>query len=111
MRYLLALAILIVTLPATQSAQSVQTFTGVITDDMCGRDGHARMRMGPTDADCTKACVLAHGASFVLDDGKDVYILSDQKAAEPLAAQKVTVRGTLDAATKTIRVESMTAAG
>jgi hypothetical protein len=93
-----------------QGGQGAQTFTGVITDDMCALAGHARMRMGPTDAECTKACVLAHGAAYVLEDGKDVYLLSDQKTPEAFAAQKVIVRGTLDAATKTIRVESMTAA-
>ena len=65
------------------------------------------MRMGPTDAECTTACVMAHGATYVLFDGKDVYSLSDQKAPEAFAGQKVTVVGTLDAATKTIRVESI----
>ena len=34
-----------------------QTFVGTITDDMCvGAAGHAQMRMGPTDAECTIAC-------------------------------------------------------
>jgi len=67
----------------------------------------------PTDgaaADCTTACVMAHGATYVLYDGKDVYALSDQKTPEPFAGKKVNVTGTLDAATKTIQVESITAA-
>ena len=68
------------------------------------------MRMGPTDAECTVACVGAHGATYVLYDGKDVYTLSDQQTPEKFAAQKVTVIGTLDAKTKTIQVESITAA-
>ena len=68
------------------------------------------MRMGPTDADCTNACVSAHDAKYVLYDGKEVYTLSDQKTPEKFAAQKVTVVGTLDVKTKTIRVDSMTAA-
>jgi hypothetical protein len=46
----------------------------------------------------------------VLFDGKDVYTLSDQQTPEKFAAQKVTVAGTLDAKTKTIRVQSITAA-
>jgi hypothetical protein len=46
----------------------------------------------------------------VLYDGKDVYTLSDQEAPEKFAAQKVTVVGALDASTKTIKVESITAA-
>ena len=95
---------------ALSAAQSKQTFTGTITDDMCGKDGHAQMRMGATDADCAVACISAHGATYVLYDGKDVYTLSDQRTPEKFAAQKVTVVGTMDAKTKTIHVESITAA-
>jgi len=91
------------------AAQSTQTFTGIITDSECAGAGHAQMRMGPTDAECTVACVLAHGAQYVLLDGKDVYTLSDQQTPETFAAQRVRVVGTLDAKTKTIRVESITA--
>jgi hypothetical protein len=87
-----------------------QVFTGVITDNMCAKGGHAQMRMGPTDADCTRACVSAHDAKYVLYDGKEVYSLSDQKTPDKFAGQKVRVEGTLDAKTKTIRVDSMTAA-
>jgi hypothetical protein len=65
------------------------------------------MRMGPTDAECTKACVVSHGAAYVLFDGKSAYVLSDQKTPEQYAAQKVRVTGTLDAKTRTIRVESI----
>jgi hypothetical protein len=77
---------------------------------MCATAGHAQMRMGPTDAECTIACVRAHDAKYVLYDGKDVYTLSDQQMPEKFAAQKVTVIGTLDAKTKTIQVDSITAA-
>jgi hypothetical protein len=92
------------------AAQSTQTFSGTITDHLCAKSGHAQMRMGPTDADCVKACIVSHGASYVLQDGKDVYTLSDQQTPEKFAAQKVTVVGTLDTKTKTIRVQSITAA-
>jgi hypothetical protein len=91
------------------AAQGQQTFTGTITDDICARGGHSRMRMGPTDADCTVACVDAHGAAYVLDDGKQVYTLSDQRTPEQFAGQKVRVVGTLDAKTRTIKVESISA--
>jgi hypothetical protein len=94
-------------LTGLSAAQSPQTFTGIITDDMCALPGHASMKMGPTDADCVKACISAHGASYVLLDGKNVYILSDQKTPEKFAAQKVAVVGTLDAKTKTITVQSI----
>ena len=45
-----------------------------------------------------------------LFDGTDVYALSDQKTPERFAGQRVTVTGTLDVKTKTIRVESISAA-
>jgi hypothetical protein len=92
---------------AVSAAQDRQTFTGLITDDMCPTGTHAHMRMGPTDAECTRACAMSHGSSYVLYDGKSVYVLSDQKTPEQYAAQKVRVTGTLDAKTKTIRVESI----
>jgi hypothetical protein len=87
-----------------------RTFTGAITDSMCSDGDHSHMKMGPTDAECTKACVSIHGASYVLYDGKNTYTLSDQKTPEKFAGKKVTVIGTLDAKTKTIQVDSITAA-
>ena len=68
------------------------------------------MRMGPTDAECTTACVAAHGAEYVLADGAIVYTLSDQKTPEKFAGQRVRVTGTVNARTKAIQVQSMTAA-
>ena len=97
-------------LTALSAAQGKQTFVGTITDDMCERADHSRMQMGPTDADCTRACVAQHGAAFVLFDGTNVYKLSDQKTPDKFAGQKVRVTGTVDAKTKTIRVESISAA-
>ena len=90
--------------------QGKQTFTGIITDDECETADHKRMRMGPTDAECARACIRAHGGSYVLYDGKDVYVLSDQETPDKFAGQKVAVVGALDAKTKTIKVESITAA-
>jgi hypothetical protein len=95
---------------ALSPAQGKQTFTGTITDDMCAGAGHAQMRMGPTDADCTVACIIAHGAQYALYDGKVVYVLSDQETPEKFAAKKVRIIGTLDARTRTIQVDSITAA-
>ena len=91
-------------------AQAKRTFTGTITDNMCPAGDHSRMRMGSTDAECTLACISAHGAVFVLFDGKDAYTLSDQQMPEKFAGKKVSVTGTLDAKTRTIQVESITAA-
>ena len=92
---------------ALAAAPGKQKFTGTITDSVCAEAGHSRMRMGPTDAECTVACVNVHDASYVLYDGKEVYMLSDQKSPEKFAGKKVTVTGTLDAKTKTIQADSI----
>ena len=107
----LALSLIaLVALAALTLAQGKQKFTGTITDSMCPTGDHSHMRMGPTDAECTIACIQAHGALYVLYDGKEVYTLSDQKTPEKFAAKKVTVTGTLNAKTKTIQVDSIVAA-
>ena len=99
--------VLLLALASLSAAQRTTTFVGVITDNMCAKEGHASMRMGPTDAECTTACVAAHGASYVLADGKSVYMLSDQRTPEKFAGQKVTVTGALDTKTGTITVASI----
>ena len=104
------LIVCLLAVAALSAQQGKQTFTGTITDDECDRADHSRMRMGPTDAACVRACISAHSASYVLYDGKDIYTLSDQQTAEKFAGQKVNIVGTLDAKTKTIQVESITAA-
>lgn len=95
---------------ALVAAPGKQTFTGVITDSMCDKGDHSGMRMGPTDAECIMACVSVHDAAYVLFDGRDVYTLSDQRMPEKFAGKRVTVIGTLDAKTKTIQVDSISAA-
>ena len=95
---------------ALAAAQGKRTFTGAITDSMCATADHSRMRMGSTDAECTIACISAHGAMYVLYDGKEAYTLSDQRTPEKFAGKRVTVTGTLDARTRTIQVDSITAA-
>jgi hypothetical protein len=100
----------LIALAALSAGQSAQTFTGIITDSECATGNHSQMRMGSDDAECTRACVSAHGASFVLYTGKEVYALTDQQTPDKFAGQKVTVTGTLDAKTKTIQVKSITAA-
>ena len=92
---------------AALAAPAKQTFTGVITDSECGAAGHKAMHMGNTDAECTVACIQAHGAVYVLLSGKTVYDLSDQVTPERFAGAEVRVVGTLDPKTKTIAVESI----
>ena len=95
---------------ALTAAPAAQQFTGTITDSMCPDGDHSHMRMGPTDAECTLACVSVHDAEFVLYDGKETYTLSDQRTPEKFAGKRVTVTGALDAKSKKIQVESIAAA-
>ena len=96
---------------ATAALSFGATFTGVITDNMCNDANHKDMKMGP-DAKCVTECVKGMNGKYVLYDAskKTSYILSDQKTPEKFAAKKVTVTGTLDDASKTIKVDSITAA-
>ncbi len=82
-----------------------KTFTGVITDQMCGMD-HKMMNVSP-DSKCVTECVKM-GSKYVLADGKNVYELSDQSAPAQYAAKKVKVSGTLNG--KVITVKSIEAA-
>jgi hypothetical protein len=100
----------LLTIAALAAAPGKQSFTGIITDDVCATADHSQMRMGPTDAECAKACIDAHGAAYGLYDGKHFYTLSDQRTPEKFAGQKVRVIGTLVTKTKTIQVDSINVA-
>ncbi|MDX2149316.1 MAG: DUF5818 domain-containing protein [Bryobacteraceae bacterium] len=87
-----------------------KTYTGVITDTMCGKD-HAHMGNSQPIEECVKACVKAGKDKYALltPDGK-LYKLSDQKAPEAFAAKKVKVTGTLYAKTGVLKVDKIEAA-
>lgn len=99
--------VIAVLLSSVAAVPAARTFAGTITDGMCEKGDHSAMKMGPTDAECARACNEEHDAAFVLYDGKTVYALSDQRAPAKFAGRKVTVTGTLDAKTHTIRVVSI----
>jgi hypothetical protein len=101
------LSTLLIAAALTAFAAGPQTFTGVVTDSMCGKD-HSMMNVKP-DSKCVTECVKA-GAKYALYDGKTVYVLSDQKGPEKFAGQQVKVTGTYDAAGKILKVDSMIAA-
>lgn len=89
------------------AAGGSQTFTGFISDDMCGLD-HSGMGE-ENDAKCTLSCVES-GSAYVLADREHakVYQLDDQKKPKEFAGAKVTVVGKLEG--DTIHVESIVAA-
>jgi hypothetical protein len=87
-------------------AASAATFTGVITDTMCGLD---HSHMGATDnAKCVRDCVkIGSKFKYALHDGKKMYVLSDQQTPEQFAARKVRVTGVLNEKTGIIKVEKI----
>ena len=89
---------------ASAALLSAATFTGTITDSMCGND-HKAMNVSP-DAKCVRECVKG-GSSYLLFDGKNAWKLSDQKTPERFAARRVRVTGTLDAKAGAIRVDKI----
>jgi hypothetical protein len=85
------------------SAAKSGTWTGVITNDMCGaKDASA------AKSECTAKCVKSHGAKYALynETDKKIYILEPQDKADGHAGHEVTVKGTLDG--NTIHVTSLT---
>ena len=88
------------------AADAPKTFTGVITDTLCGAS-HAMMK-AKSDADCVRLCVKGSG-QYALFDGQNVMKLSDQKLPAKFAAEKVKVVGVYDAKTQTIKVSSIVA--
>jgi len=89
-------------------AAKADTFTGVVTDTMCGAK-HTMMK-GQPDEKCVKMC-LGGQSAYALFDGTNVIKLSDQKMPAKFAAQKVKVTGTLDSKSNTIEVSSIEPAG
>ena len=103
--FLYSLATLLLFCATLTAADKAQTFTGKVSDTMCG----AKHTMaGLSDADCTRECVKA-GSDFALVVGDKVYTLKGDKAAiDKFAGQQATVTGKL--AGMTIEASSISAA-
>ena len=94
---------------ALAAAGQPKTYTGIVTDTMCGAD-HKHMNIEPLDK-CVRECVKHDkNTKYALLVGKDVYVLSDQQTPEKFAGQKVKVNGTLYEKTKILKVDSIEAA-
>ena len=59
------------------AAPASQKFTGTITDDMCAKADHKDMKMG-SDEKCVTECIKGMNGKYVLYDGSNTYVLSDQ---------------------------------
>lgn len=77
-----------------------QSFTGVVTDSMCGV---THMAKDKTPAECTRMCVK-DGMKYALAADKKLYTLEGHEAElSKLAGQKVTVKGTLKGDTLSVQ--------
>lgn len=98
-----------------QQNNTPMSFSGEIIDNECAvQRSHDTMmkKEGFKNAkDCTLGCVKA-GGQFVLyaSSNKTTYQLDDQEKPTDYAGQRVTIIGTYDGATKTIRVQSIESA-
>jgi hypothetical protein len=101
----LSAAMLLLAGSFTVSAQSDKgtTYTGVITDTICG----ANHGEGTPPGKCTTICVKQHGAKYALYDpkSKKVYTLDPQDKALGHEGKTVTIMGKLDADGKTLHVD------
>ena len=83
-----------------------QTYVGIVTDTMCGRD-HKAMNVRP-DAKCVRDCVGdARTYKYALADAKGIYTLSDQQTPAKFAGERVKVTGVLYAKTNILKVEKI----
>jgi len=103
----LASALLCAGLIPASFAAKAQTFTGTVSDAMCG----AKHMMPGDDAACLRACIQK-GSKYALVVGDKVYTLDVKDKAtldqlDKLAAAKATVKGEADG--DTIEVSSVTA--
>lgn len=77
-----------------------QTFTGTLTDSMCGA---THMAKDKTPADCTRMCVK-DGMKYALTIDKKIYALEGHEPElAKLAGQKITVKGTLKSDTLSVQ--------
>ena len=87
--FLSALALL----AASIASPADGSWTGWITDDMCGAKNAS-----DGNAECATKCVKEHGAKYVFvnESDKKVYTIDAQDKVAPHAGHHVVVKGTVD---------------
>ena len=96
----LAAALMLAPAGAFAAVAQQQSFTGVVTDSMCGA---THMAKDKTPAECTQLCVK-DGMKYALAVEKKVYTLEGHEAElAKLAGQKVAVKGTLKGGTLSVQ--------
>lgn len=99
---LMTAIILLSAVTGVAAQRDTQMFTGVVSDNMCGKQ---HMAKGKSAAQCTRECVKA-GADYALVVGDKVYTLNGTKPAiDKYVGEKATIIGT--AKDDTITVSSI----
>ena len=80
-------------LAASLTCAAENSWTGWITDDMCGAKNAS-----DANAECASRCVKEHGAKYVFvnEADKKVFAVDAQDKVAPHAGHHVVVKGTLD---------------
>lgn len=100
MRMKLMAAILLAGVAGGFAAPAEQTFNGVVTDTMCGKQ---HMAKNESPAKCTRECVKSGSADYALMVGDKMYKLEgDKSAIDKYAGEKATVKGTAQGDTITV---------
>lgn len=81
-----------------------QTWTGTISDKMCGAD-HSEMKGKTSDRDCTLACAKSGAPYALVTEGKVYELANHESDLKTHAGHKVTVTGELKG--DTIRVSKV----
>src|ERR1700674_1878354 len=108
-RIMIAAMITLFAVPEAFAAS--QTWTGKISDSMCGLSHRAMIEHGGgkmTDAECTEACVKA-GAKYVFTSAGKVYVLANQDDKDIATNAGKTVRLTGEIQGTTITVSKIAA--
>jgi len=103
----LCIAVVATMLGAMSVSAADQTWTGRISDSMCGAkhntaDEHGGKKM--SDRDCTLACVKEHHAKYVFVKGAKVYSVANQDfgGLEEHAGHTVRLTGEMNGDTITV---------
>ena len=68
-----------------------QTFTGFITDDLCG--ARHDMGSGKSARECTQACARSGAHYALLDGGKKITLSDNSNQLASIAGQRATITG------------------
>jgi hypothetical protein len=100
---MLSLLLFAVAFAAPGFTEGASSWTGFVTDSHCGKRGAVKEHT----ADCVEKCVKGGAtAQLVADADGKTYAIDGWDKVKGLMGAKVTVKGTLDEKTQTIKITS-----